>query len=71
MVYADEMHTKDHYRELTEEENLGYEEEHLAIIDTLNAEQSAAFDEILHHVIKGKGQVFFVDGPGGTGKTYL
>jgi hypothetical protein len=56
---------------LTEEENLGYEEEHLAIIDTLNAEQSASFDEILHHVIKGKGHVFFVDGPGGTGKTYV
>jgi pyruvate/2-oxoacid:ferredoxin oxidoreductase beta subunit len=25
----------------------------------------------LHHVIKGKGRVFFVDSPGGTGKTYL
>uniref|UniRef100_K3ZDX1 ATP-dependent DNA helicase n=1 Tax=Setaria italica TaxID=4555 RepID=K3ZDX1_SETIT len=48
-----------------------YEEEHLEIIDTLNAEQRAGFEEIFDHVMKGKGQVFFMDGPGGTGKTYL
>jgi hypothetical protein len=71
MVCADEMCTRGCYRELTEEQNLGYEEEHLAIIDTINAEQSAAFNEILHHVIKGKGRVIFVDGPGETGKTYV
>jgi hypothetical protein len=47
MVCADEMRTRDRYRELTEEQNLGCEEEHLAIIVTLNAEQSAAFNEIL------------------------
>jgi DNA-binding GntR family transcriptional regulator len=70
MVCADEMRTRDRYRELTEEQNLGYEE-HLAIIDTLNAEQSAAFNEILHHVIKGKGWVLFVNDPGGTRKTSI
>ncbi|XP_039818500.1 uncharacterized protein LOC120681006 [Panicum virgatum] len=31
----------------------------------------AGYEEILDHVLKNKGQVFFVDGPGGTGKTYL
>ncbi|TVU02823.1 hypothetical protein EJB05_51671, partial [Eragrostis curvula] len=31
----------------------------------------AAFDEIMDHVTSEKGQVFFVDGPGGTGKRYL
>jgi len=28
----------DHYRELTEELNIGYEEEHLKMIETLNVE---------------------------------
>ena len=31
----------------------------------------AGYEEILDHVLKNKGHVFFVDGPGGTGKTYL
>jgi hypothetical protein len=31
----------------------------------------AGYDKILDHVLKNKGQVFFVDGPGGTGKMYL
>ncbi|RCV37930.1 hypothetical protein SETIT_8G102700v2 [Setaria italica] len=56
---SDDLRTRDHYRELTEEQNLGYEAEHLAIIDTLNAEQRAGFED------------FFLDGPSGTGKTYL
>ena len=29
------------------------------------------FKEIFDHVIRNKGKVFFVDGPGGTGNTYL
>jgi len=40
-------HSRDHYRELTKEQNLGFDEEHLKIIDTLNAKQRAAFEEIL------------------------
>jgi ATP-dependent DNA helicase PIF1 len=51
---ADEQRTRDHYRELTEEQKLGYEEEHLSIIGTLNAEQSACFEEIMDHVMKDK-----------------
>ena len=31
----------------------------------------AGYNEILDHVLNHKGNVFFVDGPGGTGKTYL
>ncbi|XP_062187873.1 uncharacterized protein LOC133891170 [Phragmites australis] len=34
-------------------------------------EQRAAFDEIMDHVVNRRGKVFFVDGLGGTGKTYL
>ena len=41
------------------------------MIQTLNAEQRVGFDLIMNHVEKKVGQVFFVDGPGGTGKTYL
>ena len=43
----------------------------MKLIDTLNAEQMAGYNEILDHVLNHKGNVFFVDGPGGTGKTYL
>ena len=63
--------SRDHYRELTEELNIRYEEEHLKMIQTLNVEQRAGFDLIMNRVEKKIGRVFFVDGPGGTGKTYL
>ena len=69
--FIEEERSRDHYRKLTEEQNLGFDEDHLKIIDTLNAEQMASYEEILGHVLKNKGRVFFVDGPGGTGKTYL
>ncbi|WVZ57135.1 hypothetical protein U9M48_007562 [Paspalum notatum var. saurae] len=63
--------TRDHYRDLTKELKVGYEEEHLKLVDTLNSEQRVGFDEILDHVLSERPQVFFVDGPGGTGKTHL
>ena len=69
--FTEEERSRDHYRELTEEQNPEFDEDHLKIIQTLNAEQIAGYEEILDHVLKNKGQVFFVDGPGGTGKTYL
>ena len=69
--FTEEERSRDHYRELTEEQNLGFDEDHLKIVDTLNVEQMAGYEEILDHVLKNKGQVFFVDGPGGTGKTYF
>ena len=63
--------SRDYFRELTEEQKIGFDEVDLALVDSLNAEQKAGFDQIMAHVNSGKGQVFFVDGPGGTGKTYL
>eukprot|EP00267_Zea_mays_P043383 XP_020395464.1 ATP-dependent DNA helicase PIF1 [Zea mays] len=39
--------------------------------ETLNKEQRSAYDKILSVVDTNNGGVFFVDGPGGTGKTYL
>ncbi|XP_039789046.1 ATP-dependent DNA helicase PIF1-like [Panicum virgatum] len=38
---TEEERSRDHYRELTEEHNLGFDEDHLKIVDTLNAEQMA------------------------------
>ena len=35
------------------------------------AEQAKAFDDIVSAVSAERGGVFFVDGPGGTGKTFL
>jgi len=63
--------TRDHYRELTEERKIGVRDKDLKLIETLNLDQRAGFTKILDHVVHNKGEVFFVDGPGGTGKTYL
>ncbi|XP_074298441.1 uncharacterized protein LOC141629320 [Silene latifolia] len=43
----------------------------IACISSLNAGQQHAFDTIMSHVTSGKPGAFFVDGPGGSGKTYL
>nr|XP_013180910.1 unnamed protein product [Papilio xuthus] len=40
-------------------------------ISSLNEHQKAAFDSIISSVDQGSGSVFFLDGPAGTGKTYL
>jgi ATP-dependent DNA helicase PIF1 len=41
------------------------------LCDSLNAEQRSAYDEIMATVCSKQGRLFFVDGPGGTGKTFL
>ncbi|CAA3030170.1 ATP-dependent DNA helicase PIF1-like, partial [Olea europaea subsp. europaea] len=38
---------------------------------SLNKEQQIAFDKIVTEVFSDGGGMFFIDGPGGTGKTYL
>ena len=43
----------------------------MALSDTHNEEQRAAYDEIMSSVDTEDGGLFFVDGPSGTGKTYL
>ena len=63
--------SRDYYRELTAEKKIVVSNEDLKLSESLNAEQMEGFDEILDHVINNKGKVFFVDGPGGTGKTSL
>ncbi|KAL6847111.1 hypothetical protein ACP4OV_022964 [Aristida adscensionis] len=63
--------SKDRMREVREELSVGINQEHLEMYAALNEEQRAGYDEIIHHVLNNKSQVFFIDGPGGTGKTFL
>ena len=62
---------RDYYRELTEERKIIVSDEDIKLAESLNTEQMEGFNEIFDHVIRNKGKVFVVDGPGGTGKTYL
>ncbi|KAL5647943.1 hypothetical protein ACJX0J_042298, partial [Zea mays] len=65
----DESHGTD--REIYEEESIEPTAEDVAMKETLNEKQRSAYDKILYVVDTNNGGVFFVDGPGGTGKTYL
>jgi hypothetical protein len=38
---------------------------------SLNTEQQAAYAAIIQSILNHEGKAFFIDGPGGTGKTYL
>ncbi|XP_062212752.1 uncharacterized protein LOC133913583 [Phragmites australis] len=58
-------------REIFEESMISVDHEHIALSDSLNVEQRVAYDEILAAVDSDEGGLFFVDGPGGTGKTFL
>jgi hypothetical protein len=58
-------------REIFEESSIYPNVDDVALEGSLNNEQRAAFDEIISAIDSTQGRVFFVDGPGGTGKTYL
>ncbi|WVZ67191.1 hypothetical protein U9M48_016306 [Paspalum notatum var. saurae] len=58
-------------REIYEEESIEPTAKDVALKETLNKEQRAAYDKIIATVDTDLGRVFFVDGPGGTSKTYL
>ncbi|XP_062232805.1 uncharacterized protein LOC133930126 [Phragmites australis] len=58
-------------REIFEESTIELNVEDATLLDSLNTEQRAAYDEILSAVDSDEGIVFFVDGPGGTEKTFL
>ncbi len=57
--------------EIIEELNVLVDQDHLDIYTSLNDEQRAGFDEIIDNVTNKKSQIFFIDGPGGTGKTFM
>uniref|UniRef100_A0A8I6XDQ0 ATP-dependent DNA helicase n=1 Tax=Hordeum vulgare subsp. vulgare TaxID=112509 RepID=A0A8I6XDQ0_HORVV len=58
-------------REVTEESTIEVDAHDVALASSLNHEQRLAYDEILAAVDADDGGVFFVNGPGGTGKTFL
>ncbi|CAH9123167.1 unnamed protein product [Cuscuta epithymum] len=61
----------DNTREILAEVNILVSDTDLNAISTLNIEQRVAFDTIMAAVHARKGGVFFVDGPGGTGKSFV
>ncbi|KAM0848546.1 hypothetical protein ACQ4PT_054297 [Festuca glaucescens] len=69
----DEQHdtTDDIPREMTEESSIEVNPEDKSLHKNLNKEQRATYDEILATMDSQRGGIFFVDGPGGTGKTFL
>ena len=58
-------------KEIESETNLAVAPEDLLLAQKLNSEQKHAYDLILKACFSLKGQAFFIDGPGGTGKTFL
>jgi hypothetical protein len=58
-------------REIFKESTIELTDEDTNLFDSLNEDQRAAYDEIMSAIDGNEGGVFFVDGPGGTGKTFL
>ena len=58
-------------REIFEEASVEQNLEDVLLCDSLNAEQRFAYDEIMATVYSKQGGLFFVNGPGGTGNTFL
>jgi hypothetical protein len=58
-------------RELTEESSIEVNPEDKSLRKNLNKEQRVAYFKILATIDNQRGGIFFVDGPGGTGKTFL
>jgi PIF1-like helicase/Helitron helicase-like domain at N-terminus len=59
------------FREVYDEMGIEVNEDDLRACNSFNEEQLSVFNEIMEHVTDKKAGVFFIDGPGGTGKTYL
>jgi ATP-dependent DNA helicase PIF1 len=71
-----ELHEQDleqgyHNREVREQYSLGVNDTNFRGVQNLNPEQLSGYTKIIEPMINRKGRVFFVDGPGGTGKTFL
>ena len=43
----------------------------MLLCDSLNTKQRSVYEEIMAAIYSKQGGLFFVDGPGGTGKTFL
>ena len=58
-------------REIHDELKISISEEDLLEAESLNAKQKYAYERILEKVFSNTPRAFFIDGPGGTGKTFL
>ncbi|XP_019255087.1 PREDICTED: ATP-dependent DNA helicase PIF2-like [Nicotiana attenuata] len=58
-------------REIFFERNIIVTEEELLLRQKLNCEQQMAYNVIIDRISSNRAGAFFVDGPGGTGKTFL
>nr|XP_027088669.1 uncharacterized protein LOC113710019 [Coffea arabica] len=58
-------------REIRSELSIKFTEQDLLLLSKLNIGQRYAYDVILQEVFSSRNTSFFVDGPGGTGKTFL
>jgi ATP-dependent DNA helicase PIF1 len=58
-------------REIYEERIIEVNEEDKNLHESLNTKQFAAYKTIISTIESPDGGVFFIDGPGGTGKTFL
>jgi hypothetical protein len=63
--------SRDIPREIFEEASIEASVDDMTLSKTLNEEQQAVYNEIMSVVDRDHGGLFFVDGPGGTRKTYL
>ncbi|RCV06215.1 hypothetical protein SETIT_1G145500v2 [Setaria italica] len=67
----DEIRQLQNAREIIEESTIEVDQEDASLHTYLNKEQKAAYEKILAAVNIDSGGLFFVYGPGGTGKTFL
>ncbi|KAG5537194.1 hypothetical protein RHGRI_024582 [Rhododendron griersonianum] len=58
-------------KEILDEQDINVSDLDLLSVSKLNSEQSKAYGEILQAVRNNDGTCFFIDGPGGTGKSFL
>ncbi|XP_074291000.1 uncharacterized protein LOC141617738 [Silene latifolia] len=58
-------------KEIKEELNIPISSEDINAVNLLNEEQRCAYDKIYRRVIENGTGSFVLDGPGGTGKTFL
>ncbi|XP_022880893.1 ATP-dependent DNA helicase PIF2-like [Olea europaea var. sylvestris] len=67
-----DMNENDKLRRMVEDEtiNLNIEESYVCVA-SLNNKQQIVYDMIMEKITSGSSCAFFIDGPGGTGKTFL
>jgi ATP-dependent DNA helicase PIF1 len=71
LIYFYNDATADVPREIYEEHIIEVNEEDKNLHKSLNSEQMVAYNTIISTVDSPNGGVFFIDGPGGTGKTFF